>query len=247
MLALLPPWCLDEQVRRHEARVVAEGALRPSAATVVAHTCRSALLPRRYGLAESLDAFAERRGIKLEGGKMPYGFFSEFLASNPVLQAQCQTHAERSRVWMYIMRARATVKARGGCLPEGTWKFLPRGDGRQSGPVQEHRRRRARGLQGRPKKTPLVRDLRFEWWSKVRNNSVATRVPPKLVLLIGRGAVRDYIKHCLVEGVRVNPPVITGEMVECVVHGIPRVSAAPEQEVQGATGCARGALGSVLV
>ena len=62
----LPPWCLEEQVRGYEARVVAEEAPRPSTATVVAQTYRSALRRRRYGLVENVEALAENLGITLE-------------------------------------------------------------------------------------------------------------------------------------------------------------------------------------
>ena len=69
-------------------------------------------------------------------------------------------------------------------------------------------RRRRRGLQGRPQKAAVVRGLLFEWFSVLRN-SVAVRIPPKLVMVKAAQLVQDYVKECLLRGVQPDPPKIT--------------------------------------
>ena len=76
------------------------------------------------------------------------------------------------------------------------------------GAVWDAQRRRRRGLQGRPQKAAVVRGLLFEWFSVLRN-SVAVRIPPKLVMVKAAQLVQVYVKECLLRGVQPDPPKIT--------------------------------------
>ena len=90
-------------------------------------------------------------------------------------------------------------------------KKLPRDGGAAADQrVWDKNRRRRRGLQGRPQKAPLVRSLLFEWFSVLRR-SVAVRIPPKLVMMKASALVEDYVKECLVRGVKPDPPMVTSK------------------------------------
>ena len=60
---------------------------------------------------------------------------------------------------------------------------------------------------GGPQKAAVVRRLFFEWFSVLRN-SVAVRIPPKLVMVKAAQFVQDYVKECLLRGVQSGPPEI---------------------------------------
>ena len=69
-------------------------------------------------------------------------------------------------------------------------------------------RRRRKGMQGRPEKAPIIKELLFEWFSVLRN-SVCTRISPKFVMMKASALVDDYVKECLKKGVAPDPPRIT--------------------------------------
>ena len=94
-------------------------------------------------------------------------------------------------------------------------------------------RRRRRGLQGRPQKAAVVRGLLFEWFSVLRN-SVAVRIPPKLVMVKAAQLVQDYVKECLLRGVQPDPPKITSHWMRGVEEAIPYQPATPQQKIQSA-------------
>ena len=87
-------------------------------------------------------------------------------------------------------------------------KKITRDCGGRDAPVSLKVRRRRKGMQGRPEKAPIIKELLFEWFSVLRN-SVCTRISPKFVMLKASTLVDDYVKECLKKGVAPDPPRIT--------------------------------------
>ena len=90
--------------------------------------------------------------------------------------------------------------------------MITRDCGGRDAPVSLKVRRRRKGMQGRPEKAPIIKELLFEWFSMLRN-SVCARISPKFVMLKASTLVDDYVKECLKKGVAPDPPRITHHWV----------------------------------
>ena len=130
------------------------------------------------------------------------------------------------------MRALRSRNLHGGLPDAKVRKKLTRDSGYgKGGAVWNDQRRRRRGLQGRPQKAAVVRGLLFEWFSVLRN-SVAVRIPPKLVMVKAAQLVQYYVKECLLRGVQPDPPKITSHWMMGVDEAIPCQPATPQQKIQ---------------
>ena len=119
------------------------------------------------------------------------------------------TTQERAAHRLWCVRALRSRNLHGSLPDAKVRKKLTRDSGYGKGAaVWNDQRRRRRGLQGRPQKAAVVRGLLFEWFSVLRN-SVAVRIPPKLVMVKAAQLVQDYVKECLLRGVPPDPPQIT--------------------------------------
>ena len=126
--------------------------------------------------------------------------------SQPDLAERHKTPKERSTLRVWCVRS-LVPRYKHGSLPDASMaKKLTRDCGYgEGGEVWDKLRRRRRGLQGRPQKAPVVRELLFEWFSVLRN-SVAARIPLKLVMVKAAQLVEDYVAECLRRGVQPDPP-----------------------------------------
>ncbi|MCP4007872.1 MAG: hypothetical protein GY725_27125 [bacterium] len=66
---------------------------------------------------------------------------------------------------------------------------------------------RALGMQGRPSKAPLVRQLLFEFFCSIRR-SVSSRIPSALMQVKASALVEDYILDCFQHNLQPDPPTI---------------------------------------
>ena len=118
---------------------------------------------------------------------------------------------ERAALRVWCVRALRSRNQHGSLPDANVRKKLTRDSGYgKGGAVWDAQRRRRRGLQGRPQKAAVVRGLLFEWFSVLRN-SVAARIPPKLVMVKAAQLVEDYVKECLLRGVQPGPPKINSQ------------------------------------
>ncbi|MCP4241726.1 MAG: hypothetical protein GY772_14295 [bacterium] len=149
-------------------------------------------------------AFAAAQG---QGGRGPgdRGVVRKFLesVSDVVLPA-----SEVKRVGQYLQRACALQDA-GGYLAAS--RHDTRGGGAKL-PKTSSRRFRARGMQGRPRKAPLVRELLYDWFTSLRR-SVTCRIPRKALENKAKAIVDDYIVKHARRGQRADAPVINAAWV----------------------------------
>ena len=219
----LPPWCLDEQVRKYSERRTAQDAqdAEPSkscqkgryseqrAAQGSKNT--SSLLLARECAAKKFEAFLKEKGIETRGQRLPYGTFPAYFKANPDLAERHKTKREQTAFRFWLFRAWRGMRTHGEAPDVSVRQKLPRDGGAATDRrVWDKNRRRRRGLQGRPQKAPLVRSLLFEWFSVLRR-SVAVRIPPKLMMMKASTLVEDYVKECLVRGVKPDPPMLTSK------------------------------------
>ena len=128
---------------------------------------------------------------------MLWGTWRGYLKANPDLAERLTTTKERAAHRLWCVRALRSRNQHGSLPDANVRKKLTRDSGYgKGGAVWNDQRRRRRGLQGRPQKAAVVRGLLFEWFSVLRN-SVAVRIPPKLVMVKAAQLVQDYVKECL--------------------------------------------------
>ena len=137
------------------------------------------------------------------------GHLAQISQTNPDLAERLTTTKGRDAQRLWCVRALRSRNLRGSLPDAKVRKKLTRDRGYgKGGPVWNDQRRRRRVLQGRPQNAVVVRGFLFEWFSVLRN-SVAVRIPPKLVMVKAAQLVQDYVKECLLRGVQPDPPKIT--------------------------------------
>ena len=148
------------------------------------------------------------------GKALPWGTWRGYLKANPDLAERLTTTKERAAHRLWCVRALRSRNQHGSLPDANVRKKLTRDSGYgKGGAVWDAQRRRRRGLQGRPQKAAVVRGLLFEWFSVLRN-SVAVRIPPKLVMVKAAQLVEDYVKECLLRGVQPDPPSISSQWMK---------------------------------
>ena len=199
----LPQWCLAEQVAQYRRRPAGRtpeqgirgGGAAPARSRVSARNTTPRLSVRRKD-AEVFIAFSKRLGVDL-AKRWPCGHFPRFLLHHlPNKKANRNLYQYYQRVVRTYMKhgAEPTISLTRGC---GGARFVRYAD-----------RRRAEGLQGRPKKAPLVRQLLFEWFSVLRH-SIKGRIPSKVVEMKAKQLLEDYCKTSLLQGFTPVAPKIT--------------------------------------
>ncbi|MCP4244550.1 MAG: hypothetical protein GY772_28750, partial [bacterium] len=144
-------------------------------------------------------AFAAAQG---EGYRGPgdRGLVRKFLESSCAVALPA---SEIKRARQYLHRACALLGT-GGYLAATPHDTRGR---RGFGPKTARERRRARGLQGRPTKAPVVRELLYAWFTSLRR-SVTSRIPRKVLENKAKTIVEDYIANHARRGQRADAPVI---------------------------------------
>ena len=112
------------------------------------------------------------------GAAIPWGAWPSYFKGNPDLAERHKTPKQRNAIRVWRMRSMVS-KCKHGSLPDSEVAkrlTLDSGYGK-GGALWDKLRRRRRRLQGRPQKTPVARELLFDWFSVLRN-SVSTRIFP---------------------------------------------------------------------
>ena len=100
----LPPWCLDEQVRKYSERQDAQDAEPSKSCQKGSKEVRgskgskhtSSLLLNRERAAKKFEAFLKQKGIEMKPGqKLPYGTFPAYFKANPDLAERHTQPRER--------------------------------------------------------------------------------------------------------------------------------------------------------
>jgi len=243
VLRALPEWCIEQTTQEYQDR----GSLAKPVATSAFILSRDTLVRTKILAAKQFLAHFEARegGVTpthlkmLQAGRMPYGWFGEYVRQHPELSRACLTlHNARyvGLLRMYSSAIKTHLSKQGSSAvaedvddAEVTYtdrfKYHTPRTGQHNYDTQyafkrESTRRRASGG-GRHRKAPVLREMLMEWYGIIRH-SVDTKVMvrfPKLVLLVKAQMLQqEYCAMCLRKSIQPEPVEITMRWVNTVLQ-----------------------------